>query len=77
MKRIVYIALIVVLAVGCKKTPIEKPLSALPDLRGSGMLNDEPFNVAAGIDNFYMEAGFDRNDEGVNEFTGEFKKDNG
>lgn len=64
-------------ATGCKKTPIEQPMTATPDLRGSGLINDEPFEVAAGVNNFYMEASYERNPEGVNEFVGEFKKDNG
>lgn len=78
MKNTAYIlTLLVLTAVGCKKTPIEQSIKATPTLKGSGLLNDQPFTFAAGENNTIMEASFDRNDEGVNEFVGEFVKDNG
>jgi hypothetical protein len=78
MKNFAYIlALVVLTAVGCKKTPIEQSIKATSSLKGTGLLNDQPFTFAAGENNTIMEPSFDRNDEGVNEFVGEFKKDNG
>jgi hypothetical protein len=78
MKYTCYIfALLILIASGCKKTPIEQSIKASPTLKGSGLLNDQPFSFAAGENNTFMEATFDRNNEGVNEFVGEFKKDNG
>ncbi len=59
----------------CKKAVLPPDLIGDPVFTMDGVIDNNPFSVVAGDNNFYLFTRFQQDELGVHEFTGSFEKD--
>lgn len=69
--------MIVIALASCQRNVLPPSFEEQPVFSASGTLDGEEFIVAAGVNNYYLEPTYERNESGVFEFVADFKKNNG
>jgi len=76
MKRLFYILIVTIVLASCQRKELDPITTEVPEFFARGILAGDSYDVSAGVNDYYLEAAYARNDLGVFEYTANFRKSN-